>query len=97
MVARLGLLPWRSEDPCWTLAGRISPIQSSFISLQSITFLHSSLFSKMSADVCASCHEPLLLEIETDSDAEEQDAPSSSTPGSIPDDVELRCGCHYHW
>jgi hypothetical protein len=51
----------------------------------------------MSADVCASCHEPLLLEIETDSDAEEQDAPSSSTPGSIPDDVELRCGCHYHW
>jgi ferredoxin len=44
---------------------------------------------------CSSCHEPLLLEIEPDSDNEDSKAPAQVE--SIPDDVELSCGCHFHW
>lgn len=44
---------------------------------------------------CATCHESLLLEIEADSDVE--DSRTEAASESIPDDVELVCGCHFHW
>lgn len=50
-----------------------------------------------SSDVCATCQEPLMLEIEPDSDIEEGGPSQSIAPGAIPDDVELSCGCHFHW
>jgi hypothetical protein len=47
--------------------------------------------SNMSTEVCANCKEPLLLEVEPDSDYEDDCA------STVPDDVELNCGCHFHW
>ena len=49
----------------------------------------------MADQICASCHDTLWLEIEPDSDDEDSKAPAKSE--AIPDDVELSCGCHYHW
>ena len=47
---------------------------------------------------CAECHKPLTLQIELDSDGP---AEGSSSQGGyaqdVPDDVELSCGCHFHW
>ena len=63
-------------------------------------------------ELCAACHEPLLLELEVDDDYvtdEETDLPEaevstmkagSKTGGSetVLDDVEvLQCRCHFHW
>ncbi len=49
----------------------------------------------MADSVCATCQEPLLLEIEADSDVE--DSKAAAATESIPDDVELSCACHFHW
>ncbi|KAJ9129653.1 hypothetical protein NKR19_g10255 [Coniochaeta hoffmannii] len=51
---------------------------------------------------CASCHDPLVMSVEPDSDSEsgQQPGPSSSAQASsetVPDDLHLPCGCHYHW
>ncbi|KAI0151270.1 hypothetical protein BJ166DRAFT_386676 [Pestalotiopsis sp. NC0098] len=37
---------------------------------------------------CKECEEPLLLEIEDD---------ESGAVQAFPDDLELPCGCHFHW
>ncbi|KAM0334005.1 hypothetical protein ACHAQA_001025 [Verticillium albo-atrum] len=39
---------------------------------------------------CKDCHDPLVLELGPDSDGEEEAT-------TVPDDLELRCGCHFHW
>ena len=49
----------------------------------------------MTDQLCSNCYEPLLIEVEPDSDVEETKAPAQVQ--SVPDDVELSCGCHYHW
>lgn len=49
----------------------------------------------MTDQECKSCHEPLFIEIEADSDGEESKAPVVSE--RIPDDVQVKCGCHFHW
>ena len=49
----------------------------------------------MTTELCASCSEPLLLEVEPDSDVEESKI--TNRTDSVPDDVELSCGCHFHW
>jgi len=54
---------------------------------------------------CVVCRKPLEVEIEADSDDEheQQQAGYSSSkapaaaPGTVPDDVQLTCGCHFHW
>jgi len=52
---------------------------------------------------CATCSDPLTLEIEVDDDDADvsMGGASSSTataPKTVPDDVELlACGCHFHW
>lgn len=46
--------------------------------------------------ICKVCDEPLLVPL----DDEEDDGPSgasSSAPQTVPDDLQLPCGCHYHW
>ncbi|KAH6667011.1 hypothetical protein F5X68DRAFT_225271 [Plectosphaerella plurivora] len=40
---------------------------------------------------CRICNDHLLLEVENDSDDE------GETTQKVPDDLSLRCGCHYHW
>lgn len=47
------------------------------------------------ADFCAACQEPLLVLVDSDSEAE--DSKDAIVPGSVPDDVEFVCGCHFHW
>ncbi|OAA35030.1 Zinc finger, RING/FYVE/PHD-type [Metarhizium rileyi] len=39
--------------------------------------------------VCKVCHEPLVLRLDGDADPEEAE--------TVPDDLELGCGCHFHW
>ena len=59
------------------------------------------------AAVCAKCQTPLTMSMlidpsDSDSDVDMQpEASGSSAPSNptntIPDDVALQCGCHFHW
>ncbi|SLM39553.1 hypothetical protein LPUS_10127 [Lasallia pustulata] len=44
--------------------------------------------------VCATCRNPLTIAIDGDGEGGDGNRASSRT---VPDDVELSCGCHYHW
>lgn len=52
---------------------------------------------------CVICKNPLEVEIERDEDEEYEGGASSSgkapapAPETVPDDVQLSCGCHFHW
>ncbi|KAI1500840.1 hypothetical protein F5X99DRAFT_384594 [Biscogniauxia marginata] len=45
---------------------------------------------KMATAVCKACEDPLVLEV-----GDEEGA--NDGPQSVPDDLELPCGCHFHW
>ncbi|KAH6840090.1 hypothetical protein B0T12DRAFT_459413 [Alternaria alternata] len=52
--------------------------------------------------VCVICEKPLEVEIERDEDEEYEGGASSgkgpaAAPETYPDDVQLTCGCHFHW
>lgn len=50
--------------------------------------------------VCAACSNPLLVQIEPDSDEEDLQQSSSTNSSSanlVPDDCALGCGHHFHW
>ncbi|KAF1979818.1 hypothetical protein BU23DRAFT_496736 [Bimuria novae-zelandiae CBS 107.79] len=53
--------------------------------------------------VCVSCQKPLEVELEPDSDTEDVQMSASyskapaAAPETVPDDVHLNCGCHFHW
>jgi len=53
--------------------------------------------------VCVVCNNPLEVEIERDEDEEYDNGASSSSkapaaaPETVPDDVQMKCGCHFHW
>ena len=48
---------------------------------------------------CVSCEKPLTLLIEHDEDDEDQSMgdPSINAGSYVDDDVQLNCGCHFHW
>jgi hypothetical protein len=55
---------------------------------------------------CAACKEPLIVAVEPhsgddddDSGEEPMTAANDTTviTETVPDDVELPCGCHFHW
>ncbi|WYZ42040.1 hypothetical protein EsH8_V_000935 [Colletotrichum jinshuiense] len=46
------------------------------------------------AAVCKACEDPLVISIEPDSEDEGQ---AGDEPQNVPDDLELPCGCHFHW
>ncbi len=49
-------------------------------------------------NTCVTCNEPLLLVIDSDDDDNNVGSEPSRTNGrSVPDSVELTCGCHFHW
>jgi len=53
-------------------------------------------------DICVACHRPLVLEIDDlDEDKDVGMGGSSSAAATaketVPDDVALSCGCHFHW
>ena len=51
---------------------------------------------------CATCQKPLTLDVH-DEEEEEQDlteiggSSSAQCGETVPDDVQLLCGCHFHW
>ncbi|TKA77787.1 hypothetical protein B0A55_04679 [Friedmanniomyces simplex] len=49
--------------------------------------------------LCAHCQKPLTITIEPESDDEDadDDVPMDSEPDTLPDDVHLPCGDHFHW
>lgn len=52
------------------------------------------------SEVCASCEQPLIIEITPDEEDEDVEmAGSSATPENktVPDDCQLSCGDHFHW
>lgn len=48
---------------------------------------------KMSG-ICAACEETLFVLLE---DSDEEDSKAIGNVDSVLDDVELGCGCHFHW
>jgi hypothetical protein len=58
---------------------------------------------KANMSVCVACSKPLEVEIERDEDEEYENGASSSgkgpapAPETVPDDVQMSCGCHFHW
>jgi len=51
---------------------------------------------------CVACKQPLVLELEPDEEDVQMGGSSSgkapaAAPETVPDDVELQCGCHFHW
>ncbi|EXF75942.1 hypothetical protein CFIO01_00427 [Colletotrichum fioriniae PJ7] len=47
------------------------------------------------AAVCKACEDPLIITI--DPDSEDEDNQTGDEPQNVPDDLELPCGCHFHW
>ncbi|MCJ1389796.1 hypothetical protein MMC18_002653 [Xylographa bjoerkii] len=49
---------------------------------------------------CAACHGKLELEVDPEEGTEGYETTGSSSGShtiTVPDDVELNCGCHFHW
>ncbi|KAL9120702.1 MAG: hypothetical protein Q9187_002743 [Circinaria calcarea] len=54
---------------------------------------------------CSVCQTPLTLEIEPEEEEKQEEDEDQNVAGpsnskshqTVPDDVELACGCHYHW
>lgn len=42
--------------------------------------------------LCKICKEPLVLRLDDDADNDD-----TETAETVPDDLELGCGCHFHW
>jgi hypothetical protein len=40
--------------------------------------------------VCKICEDPLVVEVEAEDD-------ENASPQTVPDDLEIACGCHFHW
>ncbi|KAK0109024.1 hypothetical protein ONS96_002858 [Cadophora gregata f. sp. sojae] len=49
-----------------------------------------------SMPICKSCEQPLVLELDPES-FDEETSSSVGEASSAPDDLLLRCGCHFHW
>lgn len=52
---------------------------------------------------CKVCDEPLLVPVDDSEDegpsagASSSSAAAAAAPQTVPDDLQLPCGCHYHW
>ncbi len=49
------------------------------------------------ADTCKSCHDPLTLTLDPEDSGDEGSASASNPGETVPDDLVLPCGCHFHW
>ena len=51
--------------------------------------------------MCEACHKPLTFYIEPSEEDEDErvggSSASANTGSYIDDDVQLQCGCHFHW
>ena len=49
---------------------------------------------------CVTCHNPLTLYVEHDEEEEDETMGGTTimnTGSYVDDDVQLQCGCHFHW
>jgi len=46
---------------------------------------------------CKSCGQALVLELDPDDFDEATSSVAGGSPTVVPDDLELPCGCHFHW
>ena len=49
---------------------------------------------------CVACHDPLTLYVGHDGEEEDETmggSTSMNTGSYVDDDVQLQCGCHFHW
>lgn len=49
---------------------------------------------------CVACHQRLTLYVEPDEEDDEETmggSSSANTGSYVDDDVQLQCGCHFHW
>ena len=60
------------------------------ITIRLITRLACGLKPPMSQ--CKACDEPLILRVDDD-----EDEGATNEAQTVPDDLELGCGCHFHW
>ena len=66
------------------------------------TELHTSQPTLLTAamSLCKVCEEALVLPIDPEDDVDDEAGASSAagpSTASVPDDLELPCGCHCHW
>jgi len=47
--------------------------------------------------VCKLCSQDLVLELDPDDFNEATSGPAGGFPSTVPDDLALSCGCHFHW
>jgi len=49
--------------------------------------------------LCVACQKPLTLLIEPEEEDEDESMGGSSVDAGsyVDDDVQLECGCHFHW
>jgi hypothetical protein len=48
--------------------------------------------------LCKVCEETLVLRLDPEEDVDDEaGAGPSTSDSSVPDDLELPCGCHFHW
>lgn len=91
---------WTGTDT-WTPLANIKHSPLSYLGILPLPLvlirrmLNQAVHHTMADQLCSTCHEPLLLEVEPDSDIE--DSKASARIHSVPDDVELSCACHFHW
>lgn len=51
-------------------------------------------------ELCADCKKPLIIHIDPDSEEDNDsvgDKFNANQSYIVDDDVELQCGCHFHW
>lgn len=46
---------------------------------------------------CKACQQPLVLELDPEDFDEAASSAVGGAPTTVPDDLELPCGCHFHW
>ena len=46
---------------------------------------------------CKTCHDPLILTLDPDQDDAGDSGGGAGEPETVPDDLLLPCGCHFHW
>ena len=55
----------------------------------------------MTMATCVACNKVLTLYIEPDDESEEDEtmegSANANTGSYVDDDVQLQCGCHFHW
>lgn len=84
------------------LAPRLIPSPKLHISHSKRITIIRTIYTSMA--VCVSCNRPLVLELDSSEDEDHEMGGASSSgkapaaaPETVPDDVHLNCGCHFHW